>query len=271
MKTLTLVSLLLWLTCFPAARGWGQTFRVATYNVNFDNSDAQQMLETIRVANSDVVCIQETSARWFRLFQSELSDQLPHQQRVGEYAMLAKAPLEGLVAAENGAYAIATCQLGSRRVQVVNAHLAPLDVPADPNPLAMIQELADSDQKHLEQLRSLSRELNAEPPTVIVGDFNGVSVSKAARFLRESGFVDSFAAVHEMPDQTATWSLAKMLKLESRHYPQTLTEATRGVEIRLRIDYIYHSQQLQTKSSRVISRDCSDHDLVVSELGWKDP
>ena len=67
--------------------------------------------------------------------------------------------------------------------------------------------------------------------------------------MKEHGFTDSFAALHANADQHPTW-----------HWPLGRTEA------RLRIDYIFHDQNFETRISRTLCDTGSDHCLLVNEL-----
>jgi len=38
--------------------------------------------------------------------------------------------------------------------------------------------------------------------------------------------------------------------------------------VKFRFDYIFPSRDIRTLESRIVPSDASDHDLVVSRLGW---
>jgi endonuclease/exonuclease/phosphatase (EEP) superfamily protein YafD len=60
--------------------------------------------------------------------------------------------------------------------------------------------------------------------------------------------------VTETPDDHSTWEWS-----------------TRGGKLSLRIDYLFHSPELTTRSSEIIPETGSDHRLVVSEFAPTKP
>src|SRR3954464_9821859 len=54
--------------------------RLMTYNVNFAGPRMDLAIAAIREANTDVVCLQETTPAWERELRQGLSDLYPHMQ-----------------------------------------------------------------------------------------------------------------------------------------------------------------------------------------------
>lgn len=245
---------------------FGQSLRVATYNVNWENTAPDQMVDAIREANGDIACIQETTVAWFRLFKTRLSDLYPYCYQVKEFAFLSKHPLHGIGANDYSEYAIATLVIEGHRIQLASVHLSPLRLPGNANILTLMKELTDRDEEHVGELRGMLDGLDLKIPTAIVGDFNGISKSQASLVLQQAGFSDSFASANKTPDQIPTWDLNRMLAIEAGQHPKQLTDAANYVPVGLRLDFIYHCDNFETTTSEVIRRKGSDHDLVVSEL-----
>ncbi len=245
---------------------FGQSLRIATYNVNWENTAPDQMLDAIRESNADVACIQETTTDWFRLFKIRLNELYPCCYKANQFTFLSKRSLHGIEANDHSEYAIATLAVEGHRLQIVNVHLSPLNLPGNANILALMKELTARDEKHVNELRGMLRTLDLTIPTTIVGDFNGISESKASLVLQQAGFRDSFASVNHTPDQFPTWDLNRMLAIEAGQHPKRLTDAANYIPVGLRLDYIYHCDKFETTASHVIRREGSDHYLTVSEL-----
>jgi endonuclease/exonuclease/phosphatase (EEP) superfamily protein YafD len=111
-----------------------------------------------------------------------------------------------------------------------------------------------TERKHAAEIAAIIEIIDCSKPTIVVGDFNSTSEFNAPRRLKELGFVDAYASVHDDADEHATW-----------HWP------TRLVTISLRIDYIFHTPHFVTSEARIIRRKGSDHSLVVAELRRGEP
>ncbi len=252
-----------------ATTAFGQPFCVGTYNVNWENTASDQMIDAIRHSNADCACIQETTNEWFGLFKLQINDLYPYAYKVNQFAFLSKTPLYGIEANDNSLFATATLAVEGRPLQLVNLHLSPLSLPNNANAFTLLTELSDRDEKHVRELDNLLKTIDLKTPTIIVGDFNGISTSKAAKRLQEKGLADSFALVNNNPDQVPTWDLNRMLAIEAGQHPGRLTDAAGYVPIGLRLDFVYHTVHFETVASQVLLYEGSDHSLVVSKLRLK--
>ena len=250
-----------------------QSFRVATFNVNYDNAATEEIVDAIRSSKADIVCIQETSKRSYAVLKERLSEVYAHRETVGEFSFASGFELQELQYHESERCYSAVVTLGKRRIRIINTHLSPVIVPENPTLIGLLKALSENDERNRAEMASILEHINASLPTVIVGDFNSVSVSKAPGILRESGFVDSYATIHENADSNITWDWRKMRKLEPDFTKDKLKFAdfARDLPIGLRVDYIFHTKQFRTISSEIIAGGGSDHRLVVSELKLDEP
>jgi endonuclease/exonuclease/phosphatase family metal-dependent hydrolase len=235
--------------------------KVATHNINWGNVDLETMANTIRQADADVVCLQETNEQseqyirrtlkkayseiYFHGHQGRLeAERLGFLSRHQITRLLFVEPKHGLF----GAY-IAHVKTQGTTIQIVNVHLQPVILPRNSGLRQALSAFAAMEQTHSQEIRHILESVEPDVPTVIAGDFNSLSEFQAPSFLRKKGFVDSFAQIHDNPDSQPTWRWR-----------------LRSGEWSLRLDYIFHSQHLKTTESIVIRCSASDHYLVTSVL-----
>lgn len=238
-----------------------QSFRVATFNVNYGNTRGDEVLRAVNTASPDVLCLQETTLQSEGFLSKHLATTYPEFRAIGHeekyYAerfvfasklmprdITFNPPKAGLF----GSYAT-TYTIGNKDVRIVNVHLTPFGIPADGGLLEAMAAVSKVEEQHAAEITAILNSIDPAVPTIICGDFNSLSTFKAPKMLAESGFTDSFAAVHDEPDKHVTWE-----------WP------TRPLPLRLRIDYVFHSSHFETVESTVVERTGSDHFLLVSEL-----
>ena len=101
------------------------------------------------------------------------------------------------------------------------------------------------------EIAHIDSKLKPNVPTILAGDFNSVPGFSVTRYLAARGMIDSFPSVAPAGANGFTW-----------HWPW------RGTEMRQRLDYIFHTADVKTCSSKVIRSEASDHYLLVSTLTW---
>lgn len=138
---------------------------------------------------------------------------------------------------------------GGTPLQVVNVHLAPFGPPKTTGLGDVMQWFGRVESVHAKEIERINGYLSDRMPVFVLGDFNSLANLAAPRFLIEKGFVDSFASVTESPEMHPTWN-----NLGGK------------MNVRLRVDYIFHSAEVSTTESRCIPTDASDHFLVVSRV-----
>ena len=137
MKSLATLLFVAFLVASPA---YGQSVRVATYNLNWGNRSGDQVIDAITAANADILCLQETTIQSEQFLNRHLADRYPEFHSVGhngQYAaerfviasrtrprdLVFHPPGRGLF----GFYA-ALFRIGNRDVCLVNVHLTPFQM-----------------------------------------------------------------------------------------------------------------------------------------------
>lgn len=258
MKTLMRLSLVFICLTSPA---WGDSLRVATFNLNWGNRRGDLVLSAVAAAKPDLICFQETTVQSEQFLRKQLSAEFPHFISVGHkglyaaerFAFASKTPLanpqytapaDGLF----GFYSI-TVSIDDVRVRVINVHLTPVVLKRGNSFAAAMAALSDAEVKHKAEIDAIIASINPKQPTIVAGDFNSISTFAAPTALTKLGLTDSFASVHDDADTEPTW-----------------TWPTRPLPIALRIDYIFHTKHFSTLESNIVPGGGSDHSLVVSEL-----
>lgn len=239
-------------------------FRLATYNINFENPNLPAVIDAIEKADADIVCVQETNARSAAVLKRAFGKQYKYIRfhgtvkpyLAGGFAVLSRLPIvnERFIPARHGLFGIHTfrVKLDDRELQIFNVHLQPVRMPRGSGVrilAAALTAFSKTEATHELEIDHVLLHVPKDKRTLIVGDFNSLSNAKAPTALRDNGFVDSFDSAREEPANNATW-----------HWP------TKYSEIALRIDYIFHTDALRTTDSRVIKTAGSDHYLVVSQI-----
>jgi len=261
MKAVLFASALLLLPSLLIAGEPPQSFRVATYNLNWGNRRGDQILDAIVTSKADVVFLQETTPQSERFLQRRLRNIYPHFRSIGHdgryaaerFAFASRVALRDVVfhPPANGLFGFftATCRIGGEPVRLINVHLSPFVLRRGSGITGMMAALYRTEKQHHAEIEAICRGLDPTLPTIVAGDFNSISTFTAPTHLASLGFTDSFAAIHKDADTHATWQ-----------WP------TRPLPLKLRIDYIFHTRHFRTVRSEILQRRGSDHFLVVSEL-----
>lgn len=238
-----------------------EPFRLATFNLNWGNDDWDGIVETVKQADADVVCFQETTLEGERILRNRLRADYPYFHAAGHrgrlaaerFAFASRKPLSAVTyipprAGPFGHFA-ATAKLGGSEVRIINVHLAPVRARPTDSPLFVLRAMADAERERVAEIAEIMETVNPGVPTILAGDFNSVSTAVALQRLSALGFVDSVAATHDDPEAQKTW------------FWHTGTGT-----VSLRIDYLFHSPHFTAKETRVIPHERSDHALVLAEL-----
>jgi endonuclease/exonuclease/phosphatase family metal-dependent hydrolase len=256
------------LVCFAAVRAEDarpnddKPVVLATYNINWGNPNLELVAKTIRDSNADLIALQETNAKSEEFLKKELAKVYPqsffHQgPGASGFGFLSKVPLTNpkYLEPQHGRFGtyFVDAKLAGRSVQFASIHLEPA-IPEDGDGFAEMLKLAQRMEKiHGDEIKRIHENLAKDKPVVLMGDFNSISSLSAPRFLKEKGFIDSFASVTENADKHPTW-----------HWKYN------GIDWQFRLDHIYHSAALKTEESRIIRAEASDHSMLVSKVRWND-
>lgn len=260
----TLLPLLVVVLVVLGEAAGAESWKIATYNINWGDPDLAAVAAAIRRADADVVCLQETTQRsepYLRRVFGKTYPEIRFHGHKGEYAaerfgIMARVPVSNVrfLLPKHGLFGAYACelQLGGRRVQLIIVHIEPILIDEGAGLMDALAAMNAMEETHLKEIRHIWESRRKDVALVVAGDFNSPAQCKAPTFLREKGLADSFADVHARPDTAPTW-----------HWP------TRWGELSLRIDYIFRSKELRTLRSEVIKSDGSDHYLLMSELQWQ--
>ncbi len=263
------VAVFWWITYLPAATTRPTTkpttkptvrFSVATYNINYGNVNLKEVVKTIRKADADLVCLQETNRqsekRLRRAFRRKYRYMYFRNSRAaGGFGVLSKSPIKKVqyLPRKHGYFGtlLFRTKLGSKEVQVANIHLHPTVPRRGENFAELLKLFSKTEAVRTREIKYIHDNLTKTLPTILIGDFNSPPYMTVPIFLAKCGFSDSFAAATPGADAHITWRW--------RH---------RDVEWKFRLDYIFCNKHFRALASRIIKSDASDHYLVVSTLGW---
>ena len=228
--------------------------KVATYNIYFRTREVALTNAALKMADADVVALQEVTAESAQLLDRECCGNYPYRYFKCNLGLLSKYPLKNIHAERSNrginGFIVADVMHPTGRVQVANLHLDPLHLwTAKDLAMLPLQFRRQRDIQRAELLQAFGW-LKPDVPTIITGDFNRVSNDAVFR-LRELGFTDSLATVTQKPDTLSTLHFSML-----------------GMKLGRRIDYIFHDSHFQTKYCEVLPGKPSDHDVLVSRLTW---
>ncbi len=258
MKT---VALLLTLFAHLASNAMAESFRIATYNLNWGNRRGDQVLDAISTAKPDLICFQESTLQSERFLRNNLSTDFPYFTSIGHqggyaaerFAFASKLPLADVKFTPPDAglfgFCTTTVVVGDLSVHIINIHLTPVVLKRGDRISAVMTALSDAERVHESEIAAIATVMDPASASIVLGDFNSISTFIAPRTLTKMGLVDSFAVANVDADTQPTW-----------------TWPTRPLPISLRIDYIFHTKHFSTAESSIIRRVGSDHSLLVSEL-----
>ncbi len=225
---------------------------VMTYNVNYGTAGDASIVAAIRDADADIVFLQETNARWERAIRKALADAYPHMAfvhccRAGGLAVLSKQafaarehvqPKAGMFPAWR---LVLDTPLGP--IQVLNLHLHPVWRQGR----GWIEAYMATRARHAEEMRELLPLLDAETPTLLVGDFNeDAATGTVAPIVRELGY-ETVLVSRGIRAPTWRWE-------------------TRAGEVAWQLDHIYVGSGLSAVDAWVIDAGASDHLPIVATI-----
>lgn len=235
-----------------------QPMRVATLNVRFQQERPEALVETISAGAADLLCLQENTDQIERLLRHRLGDRYPHMAFFnhpagGGMAMLSTRPLRNVRLAANphGWWPMLAAEIDwqGRAVQIGNVHLMPVLPDGRENWRGLWRLFMRTEPIRQREIEHFYHQFDPDRPMVLAGDFNSVASLSAGRFLADQGLIDSYRSAAPQAEPEPTWGWRY-----------------RGVHWRYRIDFIFHTRDLNTLDSRVVPCDASDHDMVVSAI-----
>jgi endonuclease/exonuclease/phosphatase (EEP) superfamily protein YafD len=190
--TLAIANLLvvapLWISAGTATAATGASVRVMLMNVFAENTDTRAVLDAVARHDPTVVLMQETNARWIEELRPlaiayPYSVQQPRADNFG-IALFSKLPFEASRVVyfedEDVPSVFASLRVGARTVSILGVHALP----------PVSAEYAANRNAHLAGIAAFAR--RAEPPLLVIGDFNTTPFSPVyRRLVRDSGLHDA--------------------------------------------------------------------------------
>ena len=245
----------------PTTRKAEPEFAVASYNINYGNADLKTVAETIRKADADLVCLQETNRASQKYLLRSLGSAYRYSlfrggnRRSDGFGFLSKTPIrKPRRLASKFKYFdtwFCTVKLGEKDVRIVNLHLRPINSRGIKSVGQALKRMAAAELWRMKEIAYIHSAIPQKTPVIVTGDFNATPTMASATYLTDRGFVDSFAAVNADHINHVTWRW--------KH---------KGVLWRYRLDYIFATKDIQPCTSRIIKSDASDHYLVTSGFRW---
>lgn len=232
------------------------SIRVGTYNVFTGAHDTARTVKAIRRMNADVLLLQELSPQGAKSLDQALKLDFRYRHFTQGVAILSRYPLRNsrYEQSQHGinGFLVTEIQSPGGKFQVASLHLDPLRIWTTREKWSLpMQLMGGQNDVHRREVIQIVKSLRPGLPTIMGGDFNSMS-GAPIRQLQKLGYADSFAKVNQHPDKTPTLHFKLF-----------------GFQTGRRIDYILHDSSFQTIQSQVLPGTPSDHDSVVSVLGWK--
>ena len=261
--------LLLWLIgpqLLPGvpATASGPQLRVLSWNTGGAQrlADPDSIIQAVQTSAADVVCLVEARSDTLAVVGGSLLSEYPYQLGRGEIVVLSRFPLTDArrTVVTTGAKdsVQVTLEIDHRLIGLTVLHLQRPD--AMPGLRSGPQTLMQSGRQFSTSARDtaipqLVQHLRGEGgPQIVAGDFNMTPTSAAYSALRAE-LHDAFAA--------GGWGLGHT-------YPVPPHSAGYGVVLPLlRIDYVFHSDELVTLEARVGPLGASDHLPVLAEFAFR--
>ncbi len=236
-------------------------FTVASYNINYGNADLKTVAETIRKADADLVCLQETNRVSQRYLLRSLSKAYRYSffrggnRAADGFGFLSKTPIRKpyRLPAKYKYFEtwFCTVKLDGKDVRIVNLHLRPFNARGLKTIGQAVKRMSEAEMWRMKEIAYIRAAIGKKTPVIAAGDFNAPPTMASAKYLSETGFIDSFAATNPNDTNQVTWRW--------RH---------KGIVWRYRLDYIFATKDIRPCTSRVIKSSASDHYLVLSGFRW---
>jgi endonuclease/exonuclease/phosphatase (EEP) superfamily protein YafD len=223
------------------------SFRLLTYNVDWNSPRPDLAVEVIRNSGADIVCLQETTPRLEWLLRIKLARAYPFAafrdsktRTGGGCAFLSKVATREIVfiPSESGWFAgwIMAFETSTGPVQVLNLHLRP--PVGDDGKWNSIVDYFSTSKDRLREVERFFAKCQPGLPILVAGDFNDGDGSLPVDWLSNR----LTNALSQFDKKTPTW--------RGRLGNTTLN---------LRLDHVFYSSQLRCRSARVIRAGVSDH------------
>jgi endonuclease/exonuclease/phosphatase (EEP) superfamily protein YafD len=194
MKWISLAALVAAVGCDAhAAPAHPPSFRLMTYNVEFDNPDRKATIDAIAAADADVVVLQEITQQWQDDLTARLGDRYAHRlfhlhaRQAGGLAILSRLPLDNdeVFDSPNPGWFPAervTLRAPFGDVQLVSVHLRPA---IDRH--GWVSGFLSTPPLRLAEATAYRKRLARDVATIVAGDFNEGPGGDAVQHLIDGG------------------------------------------------------------------------------------
>lgn len=245
-----------------------KTLVAMTYNLLLFNTNISGVVSSLRASNADVIALQELNGTLAEAIQHQLHDEYPYQvidpqHNSNGMGLISRYPLHqtnlSLPGNWLGTPQILTLDFGGTPVTLINLHNVSLRLGLDDWRANLEQSSRERERQAQQVVNFAATHLG---PLLVFGDFNttdlstahGILTSKLHDSWREGGYGLGLTFPGGKSDRGAGISF-KGIKV-----PTWL----------VRIDYIFHSDDLRTVSARIGQWDGqSDHRPVIAELALR--
>lgn len=235
-------------------------FTVLTYNVGNGRAHPARLADMLRASGADIVALQELSHLQAQVIEDSLHGEYGHRAifpgGFAGKAILSRFPIlhaEQLHLSDVRPDLLAALDLGDHTLTVISAH------PPPPRPAPLRMRFDANTQAQIHSLAAIAHE-NA--PAMLLGDFNMTDTHGEYSYVSSTGLKDAFKASgqgrgHTLPRRVGPWKRNQWLNGMIRWVP---------LPPMVRIDYVWHTENLRSLDSWVGKDAGSDHMPVLAVM-----
>ncbi|HQX49800.1 MAG TPA: endonuclease/exonuclease/phosphatase family protein [Planctomycetaceae bacterium] len=236
---------------------------IATWNINYNNQDLDEVERLLLDSSADIICLQETTERSETLLTRKLAERYPSQFTAGHagrflaegFLVLSKQQILNprFVPSVRTYFGHVAFEIdcAGQAITVISVHLTPFTTRGARSIPQLLSVLGATEVDHQEEIRSVIKELPHDRPVIILGDFNSPAHGIAPTTLAANGLTDLFAQLHADPDEThKSWDFPLPNELHATW----------------RIDYVFYSHHFTPLAAHLERCHSSDHHLLIGKL-----
>ena len=252
------LGVLLFLGAVPLYAG-DDAITVCTYNINWGNPDLAETVALIETIAPDFIALQETNPASQKFLTRKLKKRLPYTSFVAGnrgadgFGFMSKYRLHDIryIRPKFGYFGTYRCRIkpNGKSIDIISLHLMPVLPNKGASKLDILKLVVKAEMIRKKEIESILKDEKFQSPIIVLGDFNSNSVQSAPAYLRKKNLVDSFASTNQNPETKITWQWKY-----------------RDINLRDRIDFVFHSKHLATVKCAILAKGPSDHYPVVSRL-----
>jgi vancomycin resistance protein VanJ len=240
-------------------------FTIMTYNVANGLAIPERLIPQLMSSKADIVGLQELSPPQAWAIEEQLFNEFPFQALFpGEFwgkGLISRHPIidvEQLFLFPGRPDLRGAIDLAGYTLAVILAH--------PPPPHLSLSGIRFA-PKALDQIQSLVKIAASNPPSILMGDFNMTYRHAVHAQIRASGLADAFHVIgkgggYTLPVRLGPWRRMKRLNRLLRWLPMLPLA---------RVDYIWHSSQLQPQAVWLGEDGGSDHLPVLARMVMQEP